>query len=265
MTVVTLLLWLCPILVLVTLSFHRTGALIATPPLTVMLSPPDGVNYRSLGGDAELGSALYNSIMLATFATLLCVIATFPAAYYTALIARDVTPRGFFAWLLSTRMIPPSAIIVPFLLFAHALLLNRHLIGIAVIIAATQVPIAAWLFRQTLAELPMSLCDALRVDGAGEHRILWHVVLPLASRGLATAVLFVFVFSWNEYLLTSVLIDDPRLKTLPLLTAGFITGYQIDWGPMLAAVTIMLIPPMLVSLILDRSVRAIFTATDDQR
>jgi ABC-type glycerol-3-phosphate transport system permease component len=150
---------------------------------------------------------------------------------------------------LTTRILPPAAILVPLFVVVQTVQATNSLFAVAVVLGASNVPLAAWLMRQFIVDIPGNLMDALRVDGGGEWALIRWLIVPIAGSGFAAALFLSFVLAWNDYLFTSVLIASPDLKTLPVIAADFVTGYKIKWGLMLACDVVLIIPPVVLSVI----------------
>jgi multiple sugar transport system permease protein len=116
------------------------------------------------------------------------------------------------------------------------------------------VPFCTWLLYGYFKTLPQELVDSGRIDGCAPLGILTRILLPLAAPSVATAAIFSFTTSWNEFLYAATLITSNGLKTLPLGVAGFLTAGTYQWGPMMAAATLATIPMLLLFILLQRYV-----------
>lgn len=234
--------WSIPLMALILASLTPHELIVAHRPFLKFTT----ANYRDLLADGTVISALLNSVVSASSATAIAVLAAAPAAYAAA--RQDVTLRGVFGWILTTRILPPAAILVPLFVAVQATGLHDSLLGLSTVVAAANVPLMAWLLRQFIAEIPRNVLDAVTLDGGSDWQLIRWIVLPLAGPGIVAAVLLTFVFAWNDYFFAAVLVSSPDLKTLPVLTADFVTGYQIRWGLMLACDVVLITPPILLAL-----------------
>jgi len=119
---------------------------------------------------------------------------------------------------------------------------------------ALGLPLAIWLLKAYLDSLPRELFEAARVDGAGDWRLFWSIVLPLLRPGLATVAVFTVLSAWNEFLLALLYIQDESLKTIPVGLLAFSTKYVTDYQLLFAALTIVTVPMVTVYIMFHRQV-----------
>jgi multiple sugar transport system permease protein len=113
-------------------------------------------------------------------------------------------------------------------------------------------PLAVWLLYGFALELPRSIDEAARVDGANRWQVFRDMVLPLMRPAIAVAGTFCFLEVWNEFVLALIL-TGPRTKTVPIGMSQFITEHAVEWGPMAAAALMLLLPLLFVTFFLQRS------------
>ncbi len=154
-------------------------------------------------------------------------------------------------WLISQRMLPPVAVVVPIYVFYQNLgLLDTH-VGLVVTYVATNLPIVIWLMRDYFANVPLELEESASVDGASPFRIFRSIVLPVSVPGLVATFLFVLVFAWNEYLLANFL-TSANAQTMPLLVVAQDATRGPQWWYMSVLVLIMIVPVILMAVMLER-------------
>ena len=118
-------------------------------------------------------------------------------------------------WLISQRILPPVAVVMPiYVLFQQLHLLDTQL-ALIITYVATNLPIVVWLMRDYFQTIPIELEECAAIDGASSYRIFCSIVLPLAVPGLVATFLFVLVFAWNEYLL-ALFLSSANAQTMPL-------------------------------------------------
>jgi multiple sugar transport system permease protein len=154
-------------------------------------------------------------------------------------------------WLISQRILPPIAVVVPlYVLYQQIGLLDTQLALILTYIA-TNLPIVVWLMRDYFAALPIELEEAASVDGASVYRIVRSVVLPIAVPGLVATFLITLIFSWNEYLVALIL-TSAKAQTMPLLVAAQDATRGPQWWAMSVLVLIMIVPVIVMAIVLER-------------
>ena len=118
-------------------------------------------------------------------------------------------------WMISQRMLPPIAVVIPiYILFQRLHLLDTYA-ALIITYVASNLPIVIWLMRDYVSTIPIELEECASIDGASRYRIFSSIVLPLAVPGLVATFLFVLVFTWNEYLL-ALFLSSAKVQTLPL-------------------------------------------------
>jgi len=154
-------------------------------------------------------------------------------------------------WLISQRILPPIAVVVPlYVLYQQIGLLDTQL-ALVLTYIATNLPIVVWLMRDYFAALPIELEEAASVDGASVYRIVRSVVLPIAVPGLVATFLITLIFSWNEYLVALIL-TSAKAQTMPLLVAAQDATRGPQWWAMSVLVLIMIVPVIVMAIVLER-------------
>jgi sorbitol/mannitol transport system permease protein len=231
------LLFALPVLWMILTSFHKETDAAKNPP--DLFAPLSLDGYKSFF-DAGPWPPLLNSITASVISTALVLLLAFPAAY--ALSIRPVkkwTDVLFF--FLSTKMLPIVAGILPLYLFAQKVHLLDNIWWLILLYTAMNLPIAVWMLRSFLAEVPVDMLEAASVDGASLSRTLRSIVAPVVMPGIAAAALICFIFSWNELLLARVL-TGTRAGTAPVFLTGFVTSQGLFLAKVCAASFVVSIP-----------------------
>jgi multiple sugar transport system permease protein len=154
-------------------------------------------------------------------------------------------------WLISQRMLPPVAVVIPiYVLFQRVGLLDTQL-ALIITYVATNLPIVVWLMRDYFARVPIELEESAAVDGASPYRIFRSIVLPVAVPGLVATFLFVLVFAWNEYLL-ALFLSSANAQTMPLTVAAQNATRGPQWWYMSVLILIMILPVIGMAIALER-------------
>jgi multiple sugar transport system permease protein len=154
-------------------------------------------------------------------------------------------------WLISQRMLPPVAVVIPiYILFQRLSLLDTRA-ALIITYLATNLPIVVWLMRDYFQSIPIEVEECAQIDGASRFRIFWSIVLPLAVPGLVATFLFVLVFAWNEYLL-ALFLSGAKSQTLPLTVAAQNATRGPQWWYMSVLILIMIIPVIGMAIALER-------------
>ena len=154
-------------------------------------------------------------------------------------------------WMISQRMMPPVAVVIPiYVLFQRLSLLDSYP-ALIITYVATNLPIVVWLMRDYFQSIPIELEECAAIDGASRYRIFWSIVLPLSTPGLVATFLFVLVFCWNEYLL-ALFLSFSKVQTMPLLVAAQNATRGPQWWYMSVLILIMIIPVIAMAIALER-------------
>jgi multiple sugar transport system permease protein len=164
---------------------------------------------------------------------------------------RSMANRDIAFWLISQRMLPPVAVVIPvYVLFQRFGMLDTR--GALIITyVATNLPIVVWLMRDYFQSIPMELEESAAIDGAGRYRVFWSIVLPLSVPGLVATFLFVLVFAWNEYLL-ALFLSGANSQTMPLTVAAQNATRGPQWWYMSVLILIMIVPVIGMAVALER-------------
>ncbi len=154
-------------------------------------------------------------------------------------------------WLISQRMLPPVAIVVPIFIFFKTINLDDTRTALIITYVAANLPIVVWLMRDYFANIPIVLEESAQIDGASRLRTFWSIVLPIAIPGLVATFLFVLVFTWNEYLL-ALFLSTSRSQTLPILVVAQNTTRGPQWWNMSVLIMLMIVPVIGMAIGLER-------------
>ncbi len=154
-------------------------------------------------------------------------------------------------WLISQRMLPPVAVVIPIYILFQRLSLLDTWASLIITYTAINLPIVVWLMRDYFQTIPLELEENAAIDGASPYRIFWSIVLPLAIPGLVATFLFVLVFAWNEYLL-ALFLTIAKAQTLPITIAAQNATRGPQWWYMSVLILIMIVPVIAMAIALER-------------
>jgi sorbitol/mannitol transport system permease protein len=238
------ILFIVPVVWMVLTSFHSESDAATNPPS--VLAPLTLQGYREFFGASTGASpwpSLLNSLTASVLSTVLVLLLAIPAAY--ALSIRKVrkwTDVMFF--FLSTKMLPVVAGLLPLYLFAQWSHLLDNIFYLLILYTAMNLPIAVWMMRSFLAEVPVEMLEAASVDGAGLIRTLREIVAPVVAPGIAATSLICFIFSWNELLFARVLTATVA-QTSPVFLTGFVTSQGLFLAKVCAASIVVSLPVLI--------------------
>jgi multiple sugar transport system permease protein len=239
--------FLLPVGFIASLSLRRPADVLSPG----LLFDPTLDNYRAvLLEDEAFLRGLANSAIVALASTALGLFAGIPAAYALARL-RFRGKEGLARFILSTRMAPPAAMVIPlYVLFFRLDLIDTRL-GLVLLHGALNVSLVAWLLRGYFADVPRELEDAARVDGATRLGAFLRVTLPLAAPGVAVTTVFSLLASWNEFVFAMMLAGGDA-RTAPASIAQFVTFRAVVWGKLAAASVLTALPIVAAVLLAQR-------------
>ena len=230
--------------------------------ITNVWGPPAGLefgNYAEAWKMAGMGMRIVNSVSITAAALLVLVAAATPCAY--ALARLRFRGRGIVtAAIVAAMFVPPQVMAIPLFMVARDLGLINNRLGVAVIYAASSLPLSVFILRSFFLTLPADLEDAARVDGASRFQVLLHIMLPLIRPGVALVLIFAFIEIWNDFFLAFLLLRKPELQTIPLGLVSFFQQYDSLWNLYFAALMITTLPVIIVFLLMQRQFIAGLTA-----
>jgi ABC-type glycerol-3-phosphate transport system permease component len=213
---------------------------------------PDQIAYGRAWSQLDYLSHFLTSVVV-TSLTVLGVVALAALAGYSFAKLDFPGKQVIYVTLLTTLMMPLTALILPLFLQMKTLSLLNTRQGLILVYIGLSLPFAMFLMRAFFETLPDELIDAARVDGAGEFRIFWRIMLPLAAPGVATVVVFQFLTTWNEFLFAQTFLQDPEILPLQPHLFGVVRGQHVtDWPLLTAALTMSVLPMVLVYVRMQR-------------
>jgi sorbitol/mannitol transport system permease protein len=229
-----------PVLWMVLTGFKREVDAANNPPTWLFTPSLDG--YRQVF-DRDITPYVLNSLMASGIATLLVVLLATPAAY--ALSLRPVGKwRDVLFFFISTKMLPAVAALLPIYLVVKELGMLDNIWTMVILYTSMNLPLAVWMMRSFLLEVPKEVLEAAAIDGAGLALTIRRVLLPIVSPGLAATALICFIFSWNEFFF-AVNLTATRAGTAPIFLVGFISSEGLFLARLCAAATLVSLPVVL--------------------
>lgn len=229
-------------------SFKPEGEIRRNPP-TFLPQAPTLSGYRELFSRLDLFTVFLNSVLTAMIIVAANMLFCSMVAYALTKLpfrARNVV----FALIMGQMMVPAIVLMIPqFVVVANFGIVNT-IFGI--VLPYLVMPLGIFLMRQFMAEIPDDLVHAARIDGAGEFRIFFRVVMPLCKPPLATLSLITFLTAWNNFLWPAVVAQSQDKYTLPVALAIFANQEATHYGMLLAGAVVVVAPVVILFLVLQR-------------
>jgi len=240
------LIWIAPVAWMVTASFLPYQRIIAVDFSWNSLSL---ANYLSLFHNDAFPRHLRNSLLITIIGTILATLFGSFSALYSMRHRRF--SRYFLYWIVSSRIIPPAAFLLPSYLMFQRLGMLNNLVTLVLIGFALNYSLVFWLMRSVFAQIPREMEYSALIDGASKLRAFFDTTIRYSAPGLLFVSLFAGIFIWNEFLLSTVLTIDSSAQPLTLLLGQTLSLVKTDWGVLFALGTIQILPVlMFIAMIL---------------
>jgi multiple sugar transport system permease protein len=244
---VTLVVLLSPFLFLLQMSFKTNDLILQFPP--ALIFTPTLQNYTSLLHGA-FAASFVNSLMSASFSTMLALLLGVPAAYALSRWAGGGRQALSFA-ILMARMAPPIALTIPFFLFYRWIGLLDTVTGLVLVYTSFNLPLVIWMMQPFFETVPPSLEEAALVDGASTRVVFLQIVLPMVTPGIAATAILCFLYAWNDFFFALIL-TRTNARTAPVAVVNFMNYEGWEWGKIAAGGSLVMAPVLIFSLAVRR-------------
>ena len=239
---------LAPLLWMLSVSLMPRGEASQFPP-PFLPSQPTLEGYRDLFATAGLGRNFANSLLVSAAITALSLLLNTMAGYAFAKL-RFAGRERMFQLLLAALVVPAQVAMLPLFLMMKQLGLVNSYWG--VIVPGMASVFGSFLVRQYARSIPDALIEAARIDGAGELRIFFRIVLPLLKPVLVTLATFTFMGAWNDFMWPLIVLTDQQHYTLPVALAALSREHIMEVELMMAGAVVTVLPVLLLFLLLQR-------------
>ena len=207
-------------------------------------------NYVDIFKTSPLIRFLLNSIIVASTNTVLSLGLGSLTAYGLARFKFRGSENLSF-WILSIRMMPPVAAIIPIYIIMKKVRLLDTPWALIIIYLSFNLPFVVWMMKGFFEDIPRAIEESALIDGCSEFAVFRKIALPLVAPGLAATAVLIFIFSWNEFLFALIL-TGTRAVTLPVGIIGFMKETGINWGYMTAGGMLALVPVVIFTILVQK-------------
>lgn len=209
-------------------------------------------NFAEMWTAIGFGPALQTSLIVSAASTVACILVAIPAAY--ALARRRFMGQGLYRqFLLVTQMLSPIVLVIGIFRLMAWMGLVDQLWSLILAYGAFNVAFAVWMLQSYFAAIPKEIEEAAWIDGATRLQALTLIFLPMAVPALSVTAIFVFIYSWNEFVLALTLLRSPEQFTLPLRVFSLVGGaYRVEWDHVMAATFLASVPVAIIFAWLQR-------------
>lgn len=244
---------LFPFLYMVISSFKTNVDLFNLNKLVIF--QPTMKNYIDVFTLYSFATPLRNTVIVSVSSTLLSLILAVPAAYSIARFRQ----KTFTVIILAVRIIPAMAFLVPWYKIFTQLNLNGTFISLILCHMLVSVPLIVWIMIPYFEQLPLELEESAMVDGCMRIQSFSRIMLPIAVPGIITTTLLAFIQSWNNFTF-GLILGSAKTQPLPVAIFSFISYTEVNYGGLMAAASVITLPIIIISLILQKYIVAGLTA-----
>jgi multiple sugar transport system permease protein len=246
-------LMLAPVVLSFFASIKTAADARATPPTYLPYSFSLENYLKVFEFQAGLWTYASNSLLVAAFTIVLCLVLAVPAGYGLARF-RIWGKEVWFILLLAPLMIPYQSLLIPlYMTFSKMGLANSHL-GLAMVHTILQLPFSIYLMRNAFEAIPKEIEEAAIIDGSSSWQVLRKIFMPLIVPAIVTVALFAFITSWNEFLAALIFMNNEQAFTVPIMLVSVRAGRlgAVDWGALQAGVILSILPCILIYVLLQK-------------
>jgi len=239
-----------PLYWLVSTSFKTHLQTFAIPP--VWIFTPTLKNYEEVFVLRDFNPYLLNSVIAATISSLIAALVASLAAYsFSRYEIRQSDNLLYF--LLSTKMLPPVAVVIPMFVFMSTLRFTNNVLALVILYVAMNLPFAVWMMKGFFDAMPKEPEEAAQIDGCSFIKTFMKIVLPQVIGGIFATFIFIYIYAWNELVFALVLTYTNVSQTIPVWATGGLTTYRgIMWGESGVVGTITIMPVLIFAFLVRK-------------
>lgn len=246
-----LILFLIPFYLVLNNSFRTTELFVASPfTLTTSLDPK---NYVDAFQKMRFMNGLGNSFMITVCSVLLIMVTASMSAHYLVRNRTKVT-ASIFALMVASMIVPFQAVMIPLAKIYGSMNLFNNPWTLMFFYMGFGQSFAIFIFHGFIKGIPLELEEAALIDGCGKLKNFFRIVLPNLKPVMMTVLILDVLWIWNDFLLPSMVLLSPELRTLPLSSYSFFTTYSVDFAPLMAGLVLTIVPVIVLYLLCQRQI-----------
>lgn len=238
-----------PIIMMVLNSFQTTADIRSSTSLLPKSITVD--NYVFLGSSTPFFTYLRNSVFTALGAAALSLAAAVPAGYALSRFRTSLL-SVYSSALFAVQMFPIILALIPLFILFRAFGLIDNSMSVMIVYAVLNLPFVTWIARSNFDTIPRELEEAGLIDGCNRYSVFFRIVLPLTRPGLAAVSIFAFLMAYNEFFVANIFLRTQNSMTLPVGIQMLMQQFSTDWGTVMAASTLMMVPTLVLFLFVQK-------------
>lgn len=211
--------------------------------------------YRNVLGKTHFLSYLTNSLLIGVAVAACSTVLSILGGYALSRFKKRVRGLKFYTvFLLALQMFPVVQLIIPLYLTFQKIGITNTRLAVFIAYSTFTLPLNIWMMQSYFDGIPYELEESGRIDGCSRIQCLYKLVIPVAGPGVSSVAIFAFNYCWNEYLLGSLLLKSDALRTLPIGLQNFMQEQTTDWGSLMSASTLALIPVLIFLIFMQKHI-----------
>ena len=248
---ILLILFLVPFYLIVNNSFRTTELFVRSP--FTLTNNLDLKNYADAFVKMRFLSGFQNSLIITMISVSVLLLTASMSAHYMVRNPGKVS-NTIFAVMVASMIVPFQAVMIPLAKIYGSLNMYNHTWTIIFFYTGFGQAFAAFIFHGFIKGIPLELEEAALIDGCGKLKNYFRIVLPNLKPVMVTVLILDVLWIWNDYLLPSMVLLSPNLRTLPLSTYGFFNTYSVDYAPLMAGLVLTILPVIILYLACQKQI-----------
>lgn len=247
------IMWLLPTFMLVVSSFRPVGDMMSSGWWTAFLNPErfTAENYRLVLTSKGIGTSFINSLIITIPSTILPILLGALAAYPLS-FSKFPGRKSFFIVLIAMQIVPLQVVLIPVLLLLMGINLNGTFAGVWLTHTAFGLPLCIYIFRNFFAQMPYSLIEAAKIDGANNLQIFFRLLVPMAKPAFASMAIFQFLWVWNDMLVALFVLNNSALNPVTVKLSSLLGSLDAGWEIMTPAALLSMLLPVTIFLMFQK-------------
>ena len=247
------IIWLLPTFMLVVSPFRPIGDMMSSGWWTAFLNPERFTldNYKLVLTSKGIGTSFINSLIITIPSTILPILLGALAAYPLA-FSKFPGRKSIFITLIAMQIVPLQVVLIPVLLLLMGLNLNGTFTGVWLTHTAFGLPLCIYIFRNFFAQMPYSLIEAAKIDGANNLQIFFRLLVPMAKPAFASMAIFQFLWVWNDMLVALFVLNNSALNPVTVKLSSLLGSLDAGWEIMTPAALLSMLLPVTIFLMFQK-------------
>ncbi|WP_028593962.1 carbohydrate ABC transporter permease [Paenibacillus assamensis] len=250
--VIYALLVIYPLFFVISSSFKNNSEIFDDPwgmPMSFSLD-----NYIEAMSNSHIDSYFINSLYISSISTFATILLSTTIAYAVTRMKFHTLSKGVYSLLLLSLLIPPASLLIPLYKMINDFGIYDTPLALIIPYSAFGIPLTVFVIAAFLKSIPLELEEAGVMDGLNTYGLLFRIVIPLTLPTLVTVFILNFIGNWNEFVMANLFISNEASRTLPVAVKSFVDQYNMNYGALTAAITISIIPVILIYSFLQKKI-----------